>query len=84
MANTRSAKKRNRQDEKRNERNRAQRSRMKSAIKKVATQTETAPAAEAYKETAALLDRLASRRIIHPNKAARKKSQLAKQVKKLG
>jgi small subunit ribosomal protein S20 len=84
LANTRSAEKRNRQDQKRNEHNRAQRSRMKSAIKKVATQTEAAPAAEAYKETAALLDRLASRRIIHPNKAARKKSQLAKQVKKLG
>lgn len=84
MANTRSAEKRNRQDKKRNEHNRAQRSRMKSAIKKVATQTEAAPAAEAYQETAALLDRLASRRIIHPNKAARKKSQLAKQVKKLG
>lgn len=84
MANTRSAEKRNRQDLKRNERNRTQRSRMKSAIKKVTAQTEPALAADAYKETAALLDRLASRGIIHQNKAARKKSQLAKQVKKLG
>ena len=83
MANTRSAEKRNRQDQKRNEHNRAQRSRMGTSIKKVATETDPAVAAESYKETAALLDRLASRRVIHPNKAARKKSQLAKAVKKL-
>lgn len=84
MANTRSAEKRNRQDVKRNEHNRTQRSKMKTAIKKVSTETDPAKAAETYKETAALLDRMASRRLIHPNKAARKKSQLAKQVKKLG
>ena len=83
MANTRSAEKRNRQDQKRNEHNRSQRSRLRSAIKKVASETDAIQAGESYKETAAMLDRLASRRIIHPNKAARKKSQLAKQVKKL-
>ncbi|MGQ0560430.1 MAG: 30S ribosomal protein S20 [Gemmatimonadota bacterium] len=83
MANTRSAEKRNRQDQKRNLHNRAQRSRLRTAIKRVATETDATRAAEAYKETAALLDRLASRRAIHPNKAARKKSQLARQVKKL-
>ena len=84
MANTRSAEKRNRQDLKRNEANRAQRSRMRTAIKKVSNETDPATAAEAYKETAAILDRMASRRLIHPNKAARKKSQLARAVKKLG
>jgi small subunit ribosomal protein S20 len=84
VANTRSAEKRNRQDLKRNEANRAQRSRMRTAIKKVSNETDPATAAEAYKETAAILDRMASRRLIHPNKAARKKSQLAKAVKKLG
>ncbi len=84
MANTRSAEKRNRQDKKRNEANRSQRSRMRSAIKKVTATTDQAEAGEAFKETAAMLDRLASRRVIHPNKAARKKSQLAKAVKKLG
>ena len=83
MANTRSAEKRNRQDLKRNEQNRAQHSRLKTAIKKVATETDKTKAEAEYKETAALLDRLASRRLIHPNKAARKKSQLAKAVKKL-
>jgi small subunit ribosomal protein S20 len=84
VANTRSAEKRNRQDVKRNEANRAQRSRMRTAIKKVSSETDPTVAAEAYKETAAILDRMASRRLIHPNKAARKKSQLAKQVKNLG
>lgn len=84
MANTRSAEKRMRQDRKRNEHNRSQRARLRTAIKKVSGETDQATASEAYKETAALLDRMASRRLIHPNKAARKKSQLAKQVKKLG
>lgn len=83
MANTKSAEKRNRQDVKRNEHNRTQRSRMKSAIKKVTGETDPAKAVESLKETSALLDRLASRRLIHPNKAARKKSQLAKQVSSL-
>ena len=83
MANTRSAEKRNRQDVKKNEHNRTQRSRMRTAIKNVTNETDPAKAAESLKETAALLDRLASRRLIHPNKAARKKSQLAKQVKSL-
>ena len=84
MANTRSAEKRMRQDQKRNVHNRTQRSKLKTAIKKVSSSTDATQAAADYKETAALLDRLASRRIIHPNKAARKKSQLAKQVNKLG
>jgi len=83
VANTRSAEKRNRQDVKKNEHNRTQRSRMRTAIKNVTNETDPAKAAESLKETAALLDRLASRRLIHPNKAARKKSQLAKQVKSL-
>jgi small subunit ribosomal protein S20 len=56
---------------------------MKTAIKKVMSETDAKKASEEYKETAALLDRLATRRVIHPNKAARKKSQLARQVKNL-
>lgn len=73
-----------RQDRKRNAQNRTQRSRLKTAIKKVATETDRKKAEAEFKETAAMLDRLASRRLIHPNKAARKKSQLARAVKKLG
>jgi len=78
LANTPSAEKRIRQEQKRNLRNRAQRSRLKTAIKKVQQESDPAAAAEAFKETAALLDRMAARRLIHPNKAARKKSRLAR------
>ena len=48
------------------------------------TATDAQAADAAFREVAALLDRLASRRIIHPNKAARKKSQLARHVAGLG
>lgn len=82
MANTRSAEKRNRQNEKREAHNRTQRSRMRTAIKKVLSAPNSESAEAALKETSALLDRLATRRIIHPNKAARKKSQLARAVAK--
>jgi small subunit ribosomal protein S20 len=84
LANTRSAEKRMRQDRKRNAHNRTQRSKLKTAVKKVTGETDPQKAETELKETSAMLDRLASRRLIHPNKAARKKSQLAKVVKKLG
>lgn len=84
MANTRSAEKRIRQSAKRTLQNRSQRSRLKTSIKKVVQATDPAAAQELLKETSALLDRLASRRVIHPNKAARKKSQLTRHVAKLG
>ncbi|HEX6132556.1 MAG TPA: 30S ribosomal protein S20 [Longimicrobiales bacterium] len=83
MANTASARKRIRQAEKRAENNRSQRSRMKTAIKKVMNAQDADTATAAYREVASLLDRMASRRIIHPNKAARKKSQLARKVSAL-
>jgi small subunit ribosomal protein S20 len=83
LANTQSAEKRIRQERKRRVHNRAQRSRMKTAIKKVMTATDAQSARDALNETSALLDRLATRRLIHPNKAARKKSQLARKVNAL-
>lgn len=84
MPNTKSAEKRARQAEARTRRNRAQRSRMKTAIKKVLQAKEADEATAAYRESAALLDRYATRRLIHPNKAARQKSRLAKYVKAVG
>jgi small subunit ribosomal protein S20 len=73
-----------RQDRKRNLHNRTQRSKIRTAVKKVTSETDPQKAETELRETAAMLDRMASRRLIHPNKAARKKSQLAKAVKKLG
>ena len=84
MANSASSEKRIRQSARRTLQNRMQRSRLKTSMKKVTQATEPAAAQEAFKETAALLDRLASRRVIHRNKAARKKSQLSRLVAKLG
>jgi len=80
LANSRSAEKKMRQDRKRAAHNRAQRSRLKTAIKKVNTAPDAESAQAALSEVSGLLDRFATRRIIHPNKAARKKSQLARQL----
>jgi small subunit ribosomal protein S20 len=80
LANTSSAEKRIRQDRKRTAHNRAQRSRIKTALKRVTAATDPQEAQNALKDASALLDRLATRRIIHPNKAARKKSQLTRMV----
>jgi len=84
LANTKSAEKRARQAAVRAQRNRAQRSRMKTAIKKVLRAKTAEEATAAFRESAALLDRYATRRLIHPNKAARQKSRLARHVKALG
>ncbi len=83
MPNTKSAEKLARQAEKRAAQNRAQRSRLKTAIKKTLQSENPAEAQAALKESSALLDRFATRRLIHPNKAARKKSQLARHVNTL-
>jgi small subunit ribosomal protein S20 len=80
LANTPSAEKRIRQARKRAENNRSHRSRMKTAIKRVMVAQDAGAADAAYREVSALLDRMASRHIIHPTKAARKKSQLALHV----
>lgn len=78
MPNVKSAEKRMRTAAKRAERNKAQRSRMRTAIKK-ARQAETAEELSAAQLLAtSLLDRAARKRLVHPNKAARLKSRLAK------
>jgi small subunit ribosomal protein S20 len=53
---------------------------MKTAIKRVMTASDAESATTAYREVSAMLDRMATRNLIHRNKAARKKSQLAKVV----
>lgn len=80
MPNTKSAIKRARQADKHAEHNKAQRSKLKTAIKRTMTATDADTAEQAFRETTALLDRYATRNLVHKNKAARKKSQLAKHV----
>ncbi|HKP75648.1 MAG TPA: 30S ribosomal protein S20 [Longimicrobiaceae bacterium] len=82
MPNTKSAEKRMRTNEIRAARNRAFRSRLRSALKKVRSASDSATGATALREASSLLDRAARKRIIHPNKAARKKSQLARHINK--
>ncbi len=80
MPHTKSAKKRMRQYEKRRRYNRAYKKSIKEAIKAFLTAKKSgdAPAtAEAFKKAVKRLDMAAARRVIHPNKANRKKSQLA-------
>jgi small subunit ribosomal protein S20 len=61
-----------------NIRNRAQRSTLRTALKKA----KTAGASAADKKTAVqLLDRAARKGLIHPNNAARHKSRIAKPLK---
>lgn len=86
MANIQSAKKRARQGEVHRAHNASQRSMLRSSLRKVLKAIETkdkAGAATAYKAAEAVLDRYASRGLIHKNKAARHKSRLAAHIKAL-
>lgn len=86
MANTKQAKKRVRQSEKNRQRNASMRSMLRSYVKKVvvAIAAKDQKAAEAsLQEAAPIIDRMAGKGIIHKNKAARHKSRLSAQIKKL-
>jgi small subunit ribosomal protein S20 len=63
-------------------RNRAQRSELRTAVKRVRAAVGSA-AADAYTQAVRLLDRAARKGLIHPNNAARHKSRLAAHVKKV-
>lgn len=80
MAQHKSAIKRIRSAQRRKTRNTAQESAMKTVIKKVRQEKEKAKAEVALKEAVSLLDRLAQKRVIHPNKASNQKSKLTRLV----
>jgi len=87
LANIASAKKRARQAEQRRRHNQARRSMMRGKLKQVTTaiaKGDKAAAVTAYSEAVPVLDRMATRGVIHKNKAARHKSRLAQQIKALG
>lgn len=56
---------------------------MKTLLKKVRGEKDKTKAALVLKETVSLLDKLAGKRVIHPNKAANQKAKLTKAVNKL-
>ena len=79
MANIESQKKRNRQNEVRRVRNKAVKSDLKTAIKK-AQNAEGDDAAEAFRAAQQKIDQAATKGVLHPKAAARRKSRLSKSV----
>jgi small subunit ribosomal protein S20 len=81
MANIKSQIKRNRQNVKRHDRNKAVRSELKTRTKTaVAIAQSGEDATEATREALRRLDKAASKGVIHRNAAARRKSRLTKRV----
>ena len=86
MANIKSQIKRNKQNERAHERNKAVRSALKTSVRKFREAFDAGNAAEA--KTAAAdagrkLDKAASKGVIHKNQAANRKSSIAKQAASL-
>ena len=84
MANTAQARKRARQSVKVNAHNAALRSTLRTAIKKIIKAVDAgdkAAAAAAYTANVGVIDRIADKKIIHKNKAARHKSRLSAAIK---
>ncbi len=80
MPNIKSAKKRMELDRKWNEVNRKKRSTLRTAIKRVRNAESAEEAQPLLQKATQLLDRAARTRLVHPNKAARIKGQLARKV----
>lgn len=86
MANSVQARKRARQAEKHRQHNAGRRSMMRTELKRVLKAIESgdkAAAESAFKAAAPLLDSLATKGLIHKNKAARHKSRLNAKIRAL-
>lgn len=86
MANIASARKRASQSEERRTRNAAQRSRLRTYIKKVLLAVESGDinqAQAAFREAVPVIDSSVTKGLIHKNRAARSKSRLNARVKAL-
>ena len=83
MANIKSQIKRNKQNEKRHERNKAVKTGLKSAVRKFREAAESGDkdkAVELSRAAARKLDQAASKGVIHKNQAANRKSSIAKKT----
>jgi small subunit ribosomal protein S20 len=86
LANSAQARKRARQAETHRQRNAAQKSKFRTAIKKVVKAIragDKTAAAEAYKAAVPVIDSAAGNGLMHANKAARHKSRLNAHIKAL-
>ena len=84
LPNIQSAKKRVKVSEKKNLRNRIVKSGMRTSIRKfdAAVASDPSSASEQLSATSAVIDKAASKGVIHKNAANRKKARLAKQLNK--
>jgi small subunit ribosomal protein S20 len=80
MPNIKSAKKRMLLSARARVKNRAERTRIRTAIKNVRLATSAEAAETRFREAVALLDRAATRRLIHPKRVAHIKSGLARHL----
>ena len=86
MANIKSQIKRNKQNEKRHERNKAVKTSLKTAVRKFREAAEAGDKEQAIiasRDAARKLDKAASKGVIHKNQAANRKSAISKQVSSL-
>jgi small subunit ribosomal protein S20 len=80
MPNSKQAAKRLRQDERRRLANKATRSAMRTAMKRVLKAETPEQRAELLPAAVQRIDKAAKKRVLHPNAAARIKSRLAKRL----
>lgn len=80
MPQHKSSEKRTRQTERRRQRNVQDRSKLKTAIKKIRNAPNSEAASAELKNTVSLLDKLAVKGVIHKNKAANLKSKFIRSV----
>jgi len=86
MANTAQARKRARQNDNQRAHNASLRTMFRTALKKIVKAIQTGDkkiAREQYEKNVPLIDRIADKKIIHKNKAARHKSRLNSAIKAL-
>ena len=87
MANIKSQIKRNKQNEKAHQRNKAVKSSLKTAVRgfrEAADSGDAGKASEALRAAYIKLDKAASKGVIHKNQAANRKSSMAKRAATLG
>lgn len=83
MAHHKSAKKRIKQDEVKNLQNKYYAKTMRNAVKKLRLETDKEVASVALPKVVSMIDKLAKKNVIHPNKAANLKSSLALHINKI-
>jgi small subunit ribosomal protein S20 len=80
MANHKSSEKRIRQDEAKKTNNKYNARSTRNALKELRSTTDKTAATALLPKVSSMLDKLAKKNIIHPNKAANLKSEISKQV----